>query len=66
MFNFIIDKLFLIIKRFIFSILLIYIYNVIFYSVFNIIPMNFFLILLIMILGFPGIIGISLFSILFL
>lgn len=66
MFKSIFDKFFCIIKKFIFSILIIYAYNVIFFPMENLIPMNLFTISMIFLLGFPGIIGFELFSLLIL
>ena len=66
MFKLIIDKVFFVIKRFIFSVLVIYAYDMIVFPTFRIIPMNFFTIVIIMLLGFPGVIGLSLFAILIL
>ena len=62
MFIIIFDKLLYIIKKFIFSILIIYAYNMIIFPVNDIIPMNLFVISIIFFLGFPGIIGFGLFS----
>lgn len=62
MFKSIFDKFFYIIKKIIFSILVIYAYNVIFFPMENLIPMNLFTISIILLLGFPGVIGFELFS----
>lgn len=61
---FILNKFFYIVKRFIFSMLVIYAYNVIIFPVGGIIPINIFTIFLIMIFGFPAIVGFSIFSLL--
>ena len=61
MLKIILDSLFLIIKKFIYSVLVIYAFNMIIYPVGIIIPMNFFTIITIMICGFPADIGFSLF-----
>ncbi len=61
MFKLFFDKFFYVIKRFIFSILVIYAFNMIIFPVGFIIPMNFFTIFVIMLFGFPGVIGFSLF-----
>lgn len=63
MFKYLLNKFAFVIKKFIFSALIIYAYNIVVYPTFNIIPINIFTIFLIMVLGFPGIIGISLFYI---
>ncbi len=57
-----VNKLFFIIKRFIFSVLIIYAFNMIVFPVGIIIPMNHFTIITIMFCGFPAVIGFSLFS----
>lgn len=57
-----IDSLFFVIKKFIFSILVIYAFNIVIFPIGVIIPMNFFTILIIMLCGFPAVIGFSLFS----
>ena len=59
---YIIDKLFFVIKRFIFSVLIIYTYNMIIFPTGNVISMNLFSIMIIMFLGFPGVIGLGIFS----
>lgn len=56
-----IDKIFFIIKKFIFSILIIYTFNMIVFPIGIIIPMNFFTITTIMLCGLPAVIGFSLF-----
>lgn len=58
----IINMFFLVIKRFIFSFVVIYAFNFFSISMNVIIPMNIFNILLVMILGFPSIIGFAVFS----
>lgn len=55
------DNLFLIIKKFIYSVLVIYAFNMIIYPVGIVIPMNLFTIIMIMLCGFPSVIGFSLF-----
>ena len=55
------EKLIFIVKKIIFSSLIIYMYNVIVYPTFNIIPINIFAILIIMLFGFPGMIWLALF-----
>ena len=62
----VINGLFVIIKRFIFSILTIYTFNMITISIGIIIPMNFFTIIVVMLCGFSAVIGFSLFSLLIL
>lgn len=57
----IIDTFFYIIKKFIYSLLVIYAFNMIIYPVGVIIPMNLFTIMTIMLCGFPAVIGFSLF-----
>ena len=54
-----VDKFFYIIKRFIFSILVIYTFNMIVFPIGVVIPMNFFTIIAIMLFGFPAVIGFS-------
>lgn len=51
-------------KKLIVGLLLIYAYNVIVYPISVTIPINVFTILFVTFLGFPGIIGLSLFSLL--
>ncbi len=58
-----VNKLFFIIKRFIFSVLIIYAFNMIVFPMGIIIPMNIFTIITTMIFGLPAIIGFSLFRI---
>ena len=62
MFISIFDKLFYVIKKIIFSILVIYAYNIIFFPIGSIVSMNLFTIVIVIFLGFPGIIGLELFS----
>lgn len=62
MFKLFVDSLFIIIKKFIFSILIIYAFNMIVFPVGIIIPMNIFTIITIVLCGFPAVIGFSLFS----
>ena len=62
MFKLFFDKFFFVIKKFIISVLIIYAYNMIIFPVSNIIPTNLLSILIVMFLGFPGIIGLSIFS----
>ena len=62
MFKLFVDSLFIIIKKFIFSILIIYAFNMIIFPVGIIIPMNIFTIITIVLCGFPAVIGFSLFS----
>ena len=57
----ILDNVFFLVKKFIYSILVIYAFNMIIYPVGIIIPMNLFTIITIMLCGFPAIIGFSLF-----
>lgn len=66
MFKSIFNEFFYIVKRLIFSILIIYAYNMIIFPIENFIPMNVFSISIIFLLGFPGIIGFGLFSLFFL
>lgn len=61
MFRNIIDKVIYIVKKFIYSLLVIYAFNMIVYPVGIIIPMNLFTIMTIMFCGFPAVIGFSLF-----
>lgn len=61
----ILNKFFLFIKKIIFSVMLIYAYNIIVFPIFISIPMNYFTVGLIMLLGFPAVLGISLFSLFF-
>ena len=61
MLNIILDKVFYVIKKFIYSILVIYAFNMIIYPIGIIIPMNLFTIMTIMLCGFPAVIGFSLF-----
>ena len=58
----IIEKIFYIVKKFIYSILVIYAYNLIIYPIGIVIPMNLFTIITVMLCGFPAIVGISLFG----
>ena len=58
-----VNKLFFIIKRFIFSVLIIYAFNMIVFPMGIIIPMNIFAIITTMVFGLPAIIGFSLFRI---
>ena len=62
MFKLFVDSLFIIIKKFIFSILIIYAFNMIVFPVGIIIPMNIFTIITIVLCDFPAVIGFSLFS----
>ena len=61
MLKFFLDNLFLIIKKFIYSVLVIYAFNMIIYPIGIVIPMNLFTIIMIMLCGFPSVIGFSLF-----
>ncbi len=60
MFKRFIDNMFFVIKKFIFSVLIIYTFNMIIFPIGIILPMNFFIILTIMLFGFPAVIGFSL------
>ena len=62
MFRLFIDMAFFILKKFIFSVLVIYAFNMIVFPIGIIIPMNFFTIITVMLCGFPFVIGFSLFS----
>ena len=61
MFKIILDKFFMIIKKFIYCLLVIYAFNMILYPTGFVLPMNFFIIIAVMLCGFPAIIGFSLF-----
>ncbi len=60
-----IKKVFFLIKKIIIGFLFIYAYNIIVFPINAVIPINIFTVILVILFGFPALIGISLFPFLF-